>query len=68
MTSPNEENDDQESNGSLISRIVISRWIDSDGEDIITTDRGDCSRLEVLGLLNFAAHTVWWSDQKNEEG
>lgn len=53
--------------GTLVSRITITRWIDQDGEDIITTDRGDCSRMEVLGLLTFAQHSVWTSDQRADD-
>lgn len=52
--------------GTLLQRVVIERWVDEEGEEKITTDRGDASRLELLGMLEFAKLSVWNSDQDDE--
>ena len=61
------DHDQPDQPGTLISRITITRWLNPNGEDIITTDRGDCSRLEVLGILTFAQHSVWTADQRADD-
>jgi hypothetical protein len=52
--------------GTLLHRIVIERWLDADGEEVITTDKGDTSLLDVLGMLAFAQQSVW-SDMHQDE-
>jgi hypothetical protein len=59
--------DDPTRDGTPVAQIVITRWLDADNEDLITVDRGDCSRLEVLGMLSFAQLSVWNADQRSEE-
>ena len=56
----------EERPGTRLQRIVIERWIDENGEEVITTDRGDASRLELIGMLEFAKLSVWNSDQEDE--
>jgi len=53
--------------GTQLQQIVITRWLTDGGLDVITTDRGDASRLEVVGMLEFAKLSVWNSDQEDED-
>jgi hypothetical protein len=62
-----QSDEDPTTDGTPVARIVITRWIDRNNEDLITVDRGDCSRLEVLGMLSFAQLSVWGADQRMEE-